>query len=88
MIILRLTARDFASATYMRHDTCPVANAANRQFVARDAMEFMFCVFVNGKKFTHEAYTEYHFLKDLSIAQSRKFDTTIIRELELIESHD
>jgi hypothetical protein len=84
-IILKLRARDFAGASFMSNQCCAVANAANWHFDTRDAREHLDELFVKNRSFSHPQYGNAEFEYDMAIALRRKFDDTIIRELELTE---
>jgi len=85
-ITIKLRARDFAGASFMSNECCAIANAANWHFDTTGAMEYTDELFVKGRKFNHDLYGNWDFEKDIQIARQRNFDTSTIRELELIES--
>lgn len=87
-IILPLRAVNFAEANYMSNESCPIAIASNHLFKTRGSMEYCTSLFAKGRKFLHDGYYAFDFYKDLETAKQNKFDSTIIREIELTEVYD
>lgn len=76
-IILTVLKEDFDGTDFVSPWRCPIAKAANRQFVSKNASEGINFLEVNGKIYQHRSYSSRENASMKELASKSKPDSVI-----------
>lgn len=85
-VILSLLASDFINTDYLglNDGDCAIEKAAKRQFNAKRVNEVVTWVTIDALTYEHQTYSDVDFSHDEKLAESFGFDSSVVRQIELI----